>query len=359
VSLANTSASGIGTEIIGGSSINSSSVAISSSVSPVANIISSYSNVNYNSSYYIISVEDKTNSKYQVSEILVVTNYEENQCYITEFGVLQTGSSLGITTAGISGANTEIYFTPIQNIDLDIKVFAINIGLSNIVDDISLINGSLEYDYGVYTGTNSDIKKEFELKHKNIPIFERYFDSSSPNIIKIDNNIITIPYNYYVTGEEIIYSYPIGSSQAIGIATTSVPGIGVTDRLPPNLYVVKLNESQIRVSASVSDALKTIPKVLELTSVGIGSSHLFTSKNQNKKAIVGINNVIQSPIVSTAITSSLVQNLNFFSSSVYVSGITSIYGGDLIKINDEIMIVTAVGVGITNLISVVSPWMGT
>ena len=359
VSLANTSASGIGTEIIGGSSINSSSVAISSSASPVANIISSYSNVNYNSSYYIISVEDKTNSKYQVSEILVVTNYEENQCYITEFGVLQTESSLGITTAGISGTNTEIYFTPIQNIDIDIKVFAINIGLSDIVDDISLINGYLEYDFGIYKETHSDIKKEFELKHKNIPIFERYFDSSDPNVIKVDKNIITIPYNYYVTGEEIIYSYPIESSQAIGIATTSVPGIGVTDKLPPNLYVVKLNESQIRVSASASDALKTIPKVLELTSVGIGSSHLFTSKNQNKKAIIGIDNVIHSPIVSTAITSSLVQNLNFFSSSVYVSGITSIYGGDLIKINDEIMKVTAVGVGSTNSISVVRPWMGT
>ena len=359
VSLANTSASGIGTEIIGGSSLNSSSVAISSSVSPVANIISSYSNINYNSSYYIISIEDITNSKYQVSEILVVTNYEENQCYITEFGILQTESSLGITTAGISGSNTEIYFTPIQNIDVDIKVFAINIGLSDNIDDISLINGSLEYDYSVYIGTNSDIKKEFELKHKNIPIFERYFDSSNPNIIKIDSNIFTISYNYYVTGEEIIYSYPNESAQAIGIATTSVPGIGVTDKLPPNLYVVKLNDSQIRVSASASDALKTIPKVLELTSVGIGSSHLFTSKNQNKKAIVGIDNVIQSPIVSTAITSSLIQNLNVFSSLVYVSGITSIYGGDLIKINEEIMKVTSVGVGSTNSITVVRPWMGT
>ena len=359
VSLANTSASGIGTEIIGGSSINSSSVAISSSVSPVANIISSYSNINYNSSYYIISIEDITNSKYQVSEILVATNYEENQCYITEFGVLQTESSLGITTAGISGLNTEIYFTPIQDIDVDIKVFAINIGLSDNIDDISLINGFLEYDYSVYIGTNSDIKKEFELKHKNIPIFERYFDSSNPNIIKIDSNIFTIPYNYYVTGEEIIYSYPTESAQAIGIATTSVPGIGVTDKLPSNLYVVRLNDSQIRVSTSASDALKTTPKVLELTSVGIGSSHLFTSKNQNKKAIVGIDNVIQSPIVSTAITSSLIQNLTAFSSLVYISGITSVYGGDLIKIDEEIMKVTAVGVGSTNSISVVRPWMGT
>ena len=359
VSLANTSASGIGTQIIGGSSINSSSVAISSSASPVANIISSYSNTIYNSSYYIISIEDITNSKYQVSEVLVVTNYEQNQCYIAEFGILQTESSLGTITAEISGSNTEIYFTPIQDIDVDIKIFAINIGLSNTIDNISLINGSLEYNYGIYVGTNSDIKKEFELKYKNVPIFERYFDSSNSNIIKIDSNIFTIPYNYYVTGEEIIYSYPIESAQAIGIATTSVPGIGVTDKLPPNLYVVKLNDSQIRVSASASDALKTIPKVLELTSVGIGSSHLFTSKNQNKKAIIGIDNVIQSPIVSTAITSSLIENLTAFSSLIYVSGITSIYSGDLIKIDEEIMKVTSVGVGSTNSISVIRPWMGT
>jgi hypothetical protein len=362
VSLANTSASGIGTQIIGGSSINSSSVAISSSASPTANIISSYSNVDVNSSYYIISIEDKTNSRYQVSEFLVVTNFtdEEKECYITEFGILQTASSLGITTAGISGSNTQIYFTPIQNIDVDIKVFAANIGLSDNTDQVSLVNGSIEYDYGIYVGTNVDIKKEFELNHKNIQIFERYFDSSDPNVVNISSNIIRIPNNFYVTGEEISYSYPtIGSAQPIGIATTTIAGIGSTDKLPATLYVVKLNDLDIRVSASASDALKTIPNVLDLTSVGIGSSHLFTSKNQNKKVIIGIDNVIQSPIVSTAITTLLTQNLTSLNSEIYVSGITSIYGGDLIKIDNEIMKVTSVGVGSTNALSVIRPWMGT
>ena len=362
VSLANTSASGIGTQIIGGSSINSSSVAISSSASPTANIISSYSNVDFNSSYYIISIEDKTNSRYQVSEFLVVTNFtdEEKECYITEFGILQTASSLGITTAGISGSNTQIYFTPIQNIDVDIKVFAANIGLSDNTDQVSLVNGSIEYDYGIYVGTNVDIKKEFELNHKNIQIFERYFDSSDPNVVNISSNIIRIPNNFYVTGEEISYSYPtIGSAQPIGIATTTIAGIGSTDKLPATLYVVKLNDLDIRVSASASDALKTIPNVLDLTSVGIGSSHLFTSKNQNKKVIIGIDNVIQSPIVSTAITTLLTQNLTSLNSEIYVSGITSIYGGDLIKIDNEIMKVTSVGVGSTNALSVIRPWMGT
>ncbi len=360
VSLANTISSGIGTQIIGGSSLNSSSVSIASSTSPVATTILSYSNIDYSSSYCVISIEDKTNSKYQVSEFLVATNSNENQCYITEFGILQTESSLGVTTAGISGSNTNIYFTPNQNIDVDVKVFGVNIGLSEDSEQVDLNNGTLEYDYGSYTGTNNDIKKEFNLTHQNVPIFQRYFNASDSSIVNADSNIILIPNNFYVTGEEISYSYPgVGSTQAIGIATTSIAGIGTTDKLPSTLYVVRLNDLDIRVSASASDALKTVPNVLDIISVGIGSSHTFTSKNQNKKAIVGIDNVIQSPIVSTAITSLLTQNIAFFDSQVYVSGISSIRGGDLIKINDEIMKVTSVGVGSTNVLSVIRPWMGT
>ncbi len=220
--------------------------------------------------------------------------------------------------------------------------------------------GFFKYTYGSYVGTDNDIKKEFNLTHQNTPIFQRYFAGSDSTVVDVNSNTIRIPNNFYVTGEEIIYSSPgVGSTQAIGISATSIPGIGLTDKLPPTLYVVRLNDLDIRVSASASDALKTVPNVLDITSVGIGSSHIFTSKNQNKKAIIGIDNVIQSPIVSTAITSLLTQNLGFFDSQVYISGISSIYGGDLIKIGDEIMKVTSVGVGSTNVLSVVRPWMGT
>ena len=360
VSLASTTASGIGTQIISGSSINSSSVSIASSTSPIANSILSYSNTDYNCSYCIISIEDKTNLEYQTSEFLVVTNSDENECYITEFGILQTESSLGVTTAGVSGTNTEIYFTPIENIDVDIKVFRVNVGLNENSAEVSLNNGAINYYYGSYAGTNNDIKKDFDLKNNNLPIFQRYFDGSNSSVVNVNNDTIMIPNHFYVTGEEIVYSYPgVGTTQAIGIATTSIAGIGTTDKLPSSLYVVKLNEKEIRVSVSASEALKTFPTVLDLTSVGIGNSHVFTSKNQNKKVIIGIDNVIQSPIISSSTTSLTIQNVGFFDSQVYVSGIGSIYGGDLIKINNEIMKVTSVGVGSTNSLSVIRPWMGT
>lgn len=360
VSLGNTISSGIGTEFIEGSSINSSSVSIASSTSPTASIIASYSNSIYSSSYSIISVEDKTNLEYQVSEFLVVSNTNTNDCYTTEFGVIQTNSSLGIITAGLSGSNTNIYFTPIENIDVDIKVFKVDLGLDESSGEISLINGSVNYDYGSYTGTDNDIKKEFNLTYRNLPIFKRYFDGSDLNIVRIDSNAIRIPNHFYVTGEEIEYSYPgTGTTQAISIATTSIPGIGNTNKLPSSLYVVKIDDLDIQVAASASEALKTIPNVLDLTSVGIGNSHVFTAKNQNKKVIIGIDNVIQSPIVGSSITTVLSNNVTFFDSEIYVSGISSISGGDLIKINDEIMKVSSVGVASTNAISVIRPWLGT
>ena len=357
VLLSNDSVSGIGTQIIGGSSVNSSSVSIASTNNPISNTIASYSNLYYNSSYAIISIKDKTNSQYQMSEFLVLTNLDD--CYTTEFGVIQTNSTLGIITSGISGTKTNIYFTPIPNIDVDVKVFQVNNGLKDESLSYTLINGSLNYDYGEYVGTDNDIKKDFDLRHKNLPIFQRYFDASNSNIVSIAKSTITIPYHYFVTGEEIVYSYPERDSSPISIATTTIPGIGITDKLPSTLYVVKINDRDIKVSATASDALKTIPNTLSLTSVGIGSSHIFTSKNQNKKALISIDNLIQSPIASTAVTSVVTKNITTFDSEIYVTDVKSIYGGDLIKVENEIMKVTSVGISSTNSISVLRGWVGT
>jgi hypothetical protein len=359
VSLANTSLSGVGTQTIGGANLNSSSVSIASSTSPIANIISSYSNTTNDCSYSIISIEDKTNSQYQISEFLTITDLVNNNCYILEFGTLNSGNSLGITTAGILGSTTKTYFTPISNIDVDVKVFQVALYLSNESSQILLTNGGIHYDYGTYVGTDNDIKKNFNLTHKNDPIFQKYFDGSSSSIVRTNTDVIRIPNHFFVTGEEVQYSYSGTGSGSIGIATTSIAGIGTTDKLPSTLYIVKINDLDVQVASSASNALKSIPNVLDITSVGIGTSHIFTSKKQNNKSIISIDNLIQSPVTSTAVTTTLSSNLGLFNSQISVSGITSIFGGDLIKIDDEIMRVTSVGVGSTNSISVLRPWLGT
>lgn len=360
ISLADSLGSSVGSETISGSNLISSSIEIASTPSPTASVLITYPNNLYNGSYFIVSIEDKTNSQYQVSEFLTVSNYEENECYIAEFGVLQTGSFIGIVTAGISGTDTEIYFTPIENIDVDVKIFAIQLGLNDESSFIPLANGEIEYESNEYFGTDNDIKKQFELKHKNTPIFKRYFDASNPNIVDIENNIIKIENNFYSNGEELIYSSPgLGTTQAIGIATTSIPGIGITDKLPENLYVIKLNDIDIKIAGSAEDALNPNPNFLNLTSVGIGNSHTLISKNQNSKVIISIDNNIQSPILLTPVTTNLTEEVNIFDFRIYADSIKSIIAGDLIKINDEIMRVNSVGVGSTNSIEVSREWLGT
>lgn len=214
---------------------------------------------------------------------------------------------------------------------------------------------------GFYEGSFFDIKRSFYLNHKGFPIFERYFDGNNVGIVSISSDTILIPSHFFVTGEEISYTYSgTGTQNAIGIATTSITGIGLTDKLPSKLYIVKVNDAFVRVAASTSEALRTIPKVLDITSVGIGTNHKFVSKNQNSKLLISIDNAIQSPIVSTSTTTSTSSEVYVSDNHIDVVGITSFFGGDLIKINNEIMRINSIGVGpLTNRIVVQRPWMGT
>ena len=108
-----------------------------------------------------------------------------------------------------------------------------------------------------------------------------------------------------------------------------------------------------------SDSLKAIPVPVDITSVGIGTSHRFISTNQNAKVIVCLDNIIQSPVVSTAVTHSLSYAMVTTDDLLYLTGISSITGGDLLKINDEIMKVESVGVGSTNRFRIRRQWLGT
>ena len=85
----------------------------------------------------------------------------------------------------------------------------------------------------------------------------------------------------------------------------------------------------------------------------------FVADRQNTKVIVALDNIIQSPVVSTALTTHLDQQLFTTDNLVQVGSITSIFGGDLIKIGDEIMKVEGVGIGTANGIRVRRPWLGT
>ncbi len=360
VALADTDYSGVGSTSLRYGKLKSSYVAISSSSSPTSHIVSDYINL-YDGGYFLVQASDPDSGDHQFSEVVAVD--DDNDGFITEFAVLETNQNLG--TVGIAKTNdiTKITFEPVADRNIQVKVFSHLVRPTNDSGtDISLDfnNSSVNSFQGTYEGTLSNIKRDFPLNHNNLPIFRREVDCSSSTNVNVSNNSIQIPDHYFVSGEEVLYRVAgTGSSNAIEIAETSFVGVGTTTKLPGSVYIIKLNESEIQLARTAAEALSFVPTPIDITSVGIGTSHSFTSKKQNSKVVVAIDNVIQSPIVSTAITASLAKAVTTTENVLVFSGITSFFGTDLIQIDDEIMRIQSIGVGGTFNVRVRRSWMGT
>jgi hypothetical protein len=358
VAFGSTTSVGIGTYDMKHARLEGRSTSIASTSTPSPIIISEYPDI-YDAAYFIVQVSDNTNNVHQISEVALIDDVTD--VYITEYANVDTLSGLGTIGAQKTSSVVDLTFTPLPNIDVDVKVYLNALRYEDDEKDIiDFINSEIQTDYGTYEGTDVDIKREFELTHKNDPIFERHFIGSASTVVNTTSNVISIPNHFFVTGEQVKYTHAgAGTTQAIGIATTSFVSVGSTDKLPEEVYIVKVDINNVKLARSAEDALKFIPKVLDITSVGIGTLHRFVATNQNAKVIVALDNLIQSPIVSTATTTTLSKNAFTTSDIIFFNQITSFFGGDLIRIGDEIMRIDGVGIGSTNAIQVRRPRLGT
>ena len=358
VAFASTSTVGVGTYDIKHARLEGRSTSIASTSTPIPVNIGEYPDT-YSAAYFIVQVSDNTNNIHQLSEVVLIN--DSTDVYITEYGKIDTMHSLGTIGSQKTSSIIDLTFTPLPNIDTDVKVYLNALRCQDDEkDSISFFDSKIKTDCNIYEGTDIDIRRAFDLTHKNDPIFERYFVGNSSAIVNINSDIISIPNHFFVTGEQVKYTHVgAGTTQAIGIATTSFVSVGSTDKLPEEVYIVKVDINNVKLARSAEDALKFIPKVLDITSVGIGTLHKFVSTNQNAKVIVALDNLIQSPIVSTATTTTLTTNVFTTSDLIFLNQITSFFGGDLIKIGDEIMRIEGVGIGSTNAIQVRRSRLGT
>jgi len=361
VDFGNASSAGVGTTSLNTSNLDSRYTAISASGSPSATTIAQYETETFNGAYYIVTVEDTTNSHYQISEVIVVD--DGTTPFVTEYAINQTVTNLGDFSAAISGDYTTLTFTPIASANVQVRVFQTAMRLvdeANEVNEIDLTNATIDTGFGAYTATETDVKRAFELQHRQLPIFKRDFVGSASTTVNLTEDTIRIPDHYFVTGEELTYRYTgAGTTSAIEIESQAITGYGTTDKMPSKVFAVKVDDSTLRLATSAENALKTTPTYLDITAVGVGTSHSFTSTKQNSRCILTIDNVVQSPIVATAVTTTVTADVSATTDKIKLSGITSITGGDMLKIGDEIMKVDSVGLGATNVLLVTRPWMGT
>ena len=331
---------------------------------PIENTVASYTS-EFNGAYYIILIKDITNDKVQLSEVLVVSSPAEAS--VTEYGVVTDADEpLGYFTGQVSSV-TELFFTPNSNIEVELIIYQHLFTLPEIprtpyfidLNNSQIISGSSRREFPITAQNELD----FNLKYQGVPIFQRIFNATDPFIVNIGTDAIFLPEHFFVTGERVYYKsnffFPENSELSIGIAPTVITGVGLTDKLSGELYVYKVDPSYIKLCTSAENALSSIPQFIDFTSAGIGETHYITATNQNSKCILMIDNVIQSPIVATAITSSLVSNLNVEVNTLIVSGITSFFSGDLIQIENEVMKIDNVRVEDQNYIDVKRPWVGT
>jgi len=322
----------------------------------------------YGGAYYYAVVTSNFggfNSKLQALEIVTVNN--DSDAYITVYGSVlndPTVNTLGDFSVSVSGKNCILSFTPaVAGENIAIKFFyqgvkTITENPENPDELILDLNESQINSYTTdYIGTQNEIKRKFDLFYDGYPILRRTFNASSFTSVDLNNDKLIIPNHYFSTGEEV--TYDTNGDDPIGIALTSVPGIGLTDILPPKLYIIKDNNLSVRVAASASQALKSVPDYLDLISYGTGTTHTLTGKRGNERSLITIDNMIQSPIVSTSFETTLAEPLGLKDVRVKVTNPDVFVGGDVFRVDDEILRVKVVGFGATNTLLVNRFWLGT
>ena len=318
----------------------------------------------YGGGYYYMSVQNNSTSVYQSLELATLNN--RTDVYHTQFGSVITDDSLvGLGTFATQIIGRRVYLSFIPSVNGNISIRFYYNGIKTITESdipqnevvLDLNEAQIVSFNSDYIGTENAIKRSFDLYHKKLPILKRTFRGNNSSGVNLPADRINIPNHYFSTGEEVVYDF--GGDEPIGIATTTIAGIGLTDQLPSNLYIVKVNDLSVRVAASASEALKAYPEYLKLTSYGVGSQHSFTGKRGNSRSLITIDNMIQSPIVSAGKTTSLFANVALKDIRVKVNDPSVFIAGDIFKVDDEIMRVKSVGFGSTNTLLVNRFWMGT
>ena len=363
-------------------SMQTQSAFMEAAADPDAIGIGSYGD-DYDAAYFIVQATDTATNSHSLTEGIIIDDYADESndtVYLTQYGDIHVGAAftdLGTIDGrrGI-GDRTEITFRPASGRDIHTKIFmnamrvdentSVSPGGREVGGDIlkEFNNATLETNGATYEGTETTVKKRFNLQYKNEDIFRRNFDGSSAVSVDVTNNTFEVPNHFFVTGEELKYTNKTGfTTDAIGIANTSFVGIGSTTYMPSSVFVIKQSENKIKLARSAADALASNPVELDVTSVGIGTSHSFTATNKNQKVLFAIDNMIQSPIAGTSVTTTLADNVALAQDVIKFTGISSFAGADYIQVGSgntlECMKILSVGIGSTNAIKVRRSWLGT
>ena len=299
----------------------------------------------------------------------IISLRDADDVLTVQYPFVSAGSTTGIGTFGgeISGSNINLRFYPDSEFDSLIEVQSYS-QIFNTLNDFA--NVPLDLTHGTTTenlflssydglsGLRAN-KVEFDLKHEGTPIYMKTFNPVGINSIADGVGLVkttglfNIPNHFFNTNEELTYT---PSSSFTGIAATAV-SIGataniagvVTTILPSTVFAKVIDENQFQLFTRPEYVASGA--AVTFTGIGSGNNHKLTMTKQLTKTIIGLDGVVQQPVTFTKIAHTLGVFDGFTHNSTVgvgltqfiLSGIGSITTSDILKVDDEYMIVTEVG----------------
>ena len=223
--------------------------------------------------------------------------------------------------------------------------------ITNTVSEIDDISGQFT---GIGTTTSAEIVglTTFKLTSDQVVLFNKVFDGSSSSVISAGSSIIRINNHNFQTGERIKYDTggAYGNNR-VGIVTTNKVLGGIsTSFLPSEIYVIRIDNNQFSV-AGLNTAVTNNESII-FRSVGSGTSHSFDTLNPDNRVIISIDGIVQAPLFKKNVDITLAEAIGIGSTTIKVTGITSITSNDLLNIDNEIIQIGTVGFGSTNVLTV-------
>lgn len=285
----------------------------------------------------------------------VLFNHNGTETYVTQYPYLDINDNLGIGTFGaeIDGSDFNLIFYPDAGIADNITFQS----YSEIIQtDSDLVNDPETLKYGTINKNLNTIqfnsvngsrtnRTNFDLNHKNYPIFEKTFNPSVS--VAKTTGVFSIDNHFFKTGEQLIYT---PRSSFIGSSSTSIV-MSDTNILPTDVYAIRVNSNQFKLATSLSNA--NAGTAVTFNSLGDGNAHTLEMTKKMEKSLITIDGVARAPLAFTPINHQLSYNeggsISAASTFFSLSGISSISPGNVLKIDNEYVKTIAVGLGTTTV----------
>ena len=237
---------------------------------------------------------------------------------------------------------------------ITIKSKRISTFIDVIANKVDIIDNISNQFTGIGTTTSAEVVglTTFKLTSDATTLFTKVFDGSSSSVVSVGSSIIRINNHNFQTGERI--KYDPGNSYGnnrVGIVTTNKVLGGVsTSFMPAEVYAIKIDNN--RFSLAGLNTAVTNNEPFFFRAVGSGTSHSFDTLNPDNRVIISIDGIVQSPLYKKNVDVVLSEAVGVGSTTIKVTGITSITTNDLLNIDNEIMQIGVVGFGATNVLTV-------